>query len=275
MAAPTADDIEWLVGTDGTPDNDEDPIIGAIDSAEFDPEDPNQIIAPGEADTIGGDARTHYGGGYIKVNEGNGGSLQSAYLWLANGGLAIPAAGSISVTDPSGANTGLGLLITGIVDGVPRTVELEVDGTVATELIFDTGSRWWIEADGPIGGINGSDDLIVTVGGTQVALMRAPHATLWPNGLTVVSSVYKIAVTNEPDETLGAADRLTMPEASSGLTALSSGAWVAGTDGRQLLGAIADGESRGFVLQRFIHPGMPVPVGGIPHKFVLSGLASA
>lgn len=277
MPAPVAEDILWRPGTDGTPANDDDPIIGAIDTgSEFDPDDADQVIASGEADVIAGSARTHYGGGYIKLEEGGGGSLQSVYLWLANGGLVMPSAGSLTITDPTGANDGLVLTACGLVDGEPVVEVLdELDGVVATTTIFDAGSKWWLQADGAIAGVNGTDDLIVTVGATQVALMRAPHVTKWPTGLNTVGSIFRLAVTNNASVALAAADRTTLPTATGGLTSFSSGALVAGSDGRQSLGSIADAAYRGFVLEKVIPPGMRAPTGGMPHKFVLSALASA
>lgn len=278
MSAPVAGDFSWHPGANGVPTNDTDPTIGAIQTGStLTPDEDGQIIEAGEADVIGGSERTHYGGGYIQLDEGNGGSLQSAYLWLANGGLKMPSQGQLVFTATAN-NVDLEIVVTGMVTGEPVTEELTmIAGAVATDALFDSGSHWaaYTKDGAVIAGSNGTDDIAVSVSGTQVALMRAPRSGYWANGCTKVGSLYRLALASAADETVSGTNRLTLPTASSGLTSFSSGAWVAGSDQRQSIGTFADQTYRGFVLSRSIPPGFPMPEGGFPHILVLSGLAAA
>lgn len=282
MAAPVNADFTWHPGTNGVPTDDVSATIGAIDTGEeLTPDEDGQLIAAGEADVIGGSSVVHYGGGYIALDEGAGGSLQSAYLMLANGALALPSAQSLVFNDPTGANDGLEIVVTGMVGGEPVTEELELDGSsgssVSTSAVFDNGSDWWAQtkSNASIAGADGTDDIAVSAGGTQLALMRAPKAGLYANGCRFVGSIYRICVATAADEAVSGTDRLTLPTATSGLSSFSSGALVAGSDQRQSLGSIEDGEFRGFVIRRTIPAGMPLPSAKATHILVLTGLASA
>lgn len=277
MSAPTAAAVKWKIGANGVATNDSDPTIGAITTTEITPGAASSIIAPGETDVIGGTNRTHYGGAYVSLEEGAGGSLQSAYLWLADGALAIPAQGQIVITDPTGANDGLELVVTGLVDGEPVQEELTLSTSVSTDALFDTASRWWVQTknEAAIGGVNNVDDLSITVGVTLVGLMRAPDASRWPTGCKTVGSIYRLAVANTANETVSGTNRLTLPTVTGGLATFSSGAWIAGSDQRQALGAIADADYFGFVLEKTLPKGMPAPDGGMPHTLCLTGLAAS
>lgn len=280
MAAPNEEDILWRPGVNGVPTTDTDPIVGAIDTGEvLTPDTDGQIIAGGEADFAGGANRTHYGGCYISNEEGSGGSLTVGKLCLANGGLPIPAQGQITITDPTGENEGLELRVCGLVEGVQVVEEIEIDsGAAETIALFDASSHWWIETvDGaPVAGVNGTDDLEISVGATTVALMRAPLAGHWPNGTTIVSSMYQISMATAVNETLTAANRLTAPTATSGMESYTSGIVVEGDDDRLSIGTLEDGDFRGVAIRRTIPAGMGrQPDGGLPHVFWLTGTAVA
>jgi hypothetical protein len=280
MAAPDAADIPWRPGTNGVPTDDSSAIIGAIDTGEELVADAEgQIIAAGEADVAGGSARVHYGGGYVSNEEGAGGSLTVGKLCLANGGLPMPAQGQIVITDPTGENEGLEIRVTGMVDGVQVVEELTITtGAAETDALFDSGSHWWAQTidAAAIAGVNGTDDLVVSVGATTVAVMRAPLADHWATGCKTVGSLYQISMTTSLNVTLSAANRLTAPTATGGMEAYTSGILVSGDDDRLTIGTLADTDYRGIALKRTIPAGMSrMPEGGLPHVFWLTGTAEA
>lgn len=278
MAAPVAADIKWYEGISGVPTDDSSAAIGAIDTGTaLVTEEDGQLIAPGEADVAGGSARTHYGGGYIKLEEGAGGSILNVNLWLANSGLVVPGNNTLIVTDPTGENEDLELVFCGIVAGDVYTENGTISGgAVETTVSWDTGTDWWIatKSNAAIAGIDGTDDLIVTCGGTQIAKMRAPLASHYANGTRVVSSLYQMAVASAYGETVSCTNRLTAPTASSGLSTFDSGAYLSGFDQRHALGTFADNTYKGFALKKKIPAGMAMPTQGLPHYFMLTGLAS-
>lgn len=281
MAAPVAADFKWYDGANGIPTDDTSAIIGAIDTgAAMTPGESGQLIATGEADVAGGSARTHYGGGYIKLEEGASGSLLNGNLWLANGGVVTPGANTIVVTDPTGENEDLELVLMGIASGSGAVTEDALtitSGSAESSFTLAAGSRWWLATKDnvAIAGVNGTDDLVVTCGGTQIALMRAPLSGHYANGCRVVGSIFEMAVASAYGETLSAANRLAAPTATSGLSTFNSGAYLTGTDHRHALSTFADNTYKGFALKKVIPAGMGMPSQGMPHLFMLTGLASA
>lgn len=280
MAAPDASKIFWRPGTNGVPTNDTSPIGGAIDTGEvLTPGADGQIIAGGEADAQGGSSRVHYGVANISVEEGAGGSLTVGKLCLANGALLIPAQGQIVVIDSTGENEGLQLVVCGFVDEVQLIETIEItEGAAETDALFDADSHWWIQTlDGAaIAGANGTDDLVVKVGTEDVAMMRAPHVDLWPSGTQTVGTFYALAQATNVDAALSAANRLTPPTATGGVSSYASGVLLDdGTDARLPLGTIEDGEFKSVALRRTIPAGMRAPDGGMPHALWLTGMAVA
>lgn len=279
MGQPTNAHVFWRPGANGAATDDETAIIGAINgAATLTPAEEGQIIEAGEVNAAGGLTVVHYGGCYVELDEGAGGSILTARLNLLNGGIATPSSNTLLITDPTGENEGLELVAAGIVGGAPFFQDdLVIDsGSAELSSVLDNATLWWVATkdNAALSGVAGTDDLVITCGGTQVGRMLAPKSGAYANGMRVCSSIYQIAVANAVDETISASNRLTVPSASSGITAFSSGANLTGSDGRIDLGTFADETYRGIVLKRNMPAGLRIPDQGLPHFLAVTGLAS-
>lgn len=208
MAAPGYLNVKFRPGVDGTPDNDDDPIIGDMDgAAEFVPTDPNTRLSNVTFPTV--DDVDYHGGGYIDLD--SSGDLLNARVILRNGMQPNAAAGTVQLVSTSPDDTD-DAIITGYIGGnlVQRTVTLNGTTPVSSVDSFDEE------------GVIRIDYAQIPAGNLTASVLGQTIGVIWKTvtlpsgqirlGTWLCSAEWQIALADSKDANIGAADRLTAPD---------------------------------------------------------------
>lgn len=245
MAAPGYLNVLFRPGDDGTPDNDEDPIIGAMDTgAVFVPTDPNTRLSNVTFPTD--EAVDYHGGGYVDLD--SSGDLLNARVVLRNGMQLNAAAGVLQLVSTSKDDVN-DVIVTGHISGnlVQRTVTLNGTTPVVTADAWDESVEGDVDTEKP--GIVRIDNGQIPAGNLTASVLGQTVGAIWktvtlPTGQTrlgtwLCSSEWLIALATAKDTTIGATDRLTAP---TGLSAFARATrWPGSDQGLTVPGGRLDG----------------------------------
>lgn len=272
MAYPTKDDCKRYPGADGTPANDTDPIIGAIDTgAEMDEETANLYFDGCPTPESGPDADPVYAGGYLRLECASPGSLVSARVCNRAGAKVNTDAGLPSVQSTQASDVGQ-VRCVAMVAAAWAPQDITATGTTrayaSSAVDAGTARRWeYLGATPPKGNI------YCYVGSQLCAIIYGKLDLGDARGLRQASTEHRLALADAINQTVEAADRTEEP---ADISAFSQAVlWPGADESIPVPGGVLEGPTDyiGFVVEYVGYSGITPPdAGELFHDVMLVGI---
>lgn len=254
MAAPVDSDLKYYAGTDGNPANNTDPVGGAIDTgSEINQATANSLI---QAVKIGSSTVSYFGIAYRKNEEGSGGKLVGAKLYLRTGGELPDSAGVVSAVSTSSSDTGaLWVAYKHGSSWIAAGESITMNGlsTVTGLVTVDSGSDWvaiYNSGAVPVG------DISIYINSVKVGVI---YGSAGGNGNFCASTLYTLALASSKNADISADDRLTSP--ASGIGSFVRATYWPGNDSAVAIPGtdLEDGDYVGYCLKLTVPGNMTKP----------------